>query len=102
MDIAQSDLSQIAHIKNGQIVLKNDAKNDALKGISSLSASESIGKAGHSKSFSVNNKDRIEAVKMLAKMNGVDLGGENGNNDGNGKSGLSKLLKIAREVGKGK
>lgn len=101
MGIAKCDMSEIAEIKEGVIILKPDAKNTALSGLSSISSSESIGKAGYSKSFTINNKDRIEAVKMLAKMNGVEIG-ENGNNDGNGKSGLSRLLKVAREIGKSK
>jgi hypothetical protein len=102
MGVAKCDMSQIAEIKNGKIVLKKDAKNNALSGLNAISSSYSESDKGFSKSFSVNNKDRMEAIKLLARMNGIDLGGENGNNDGNGKSGLSRLLKVAREIGKGK
>jgi len=99
--LAFGNLDDIVEIKNNSFGLRDDIdpkkRRIALAGISSISSSSSFGKEGQSKSFSINAKDKIKALELIAKMTGV-LDGDT--DSGDGRSSISRVLNSLRNIKK--
>lgn len=100
--MAFGNIGHLIDIKGGRITLRDDLTSDqkqlALASISSVGASYSDGEKGMSKSFTIQNKDKLKALELIARMTGALDGSDS--NQGNGRAKVSRVLESIRRLKK--